>query len=131
VRAFTNEYAGLRVLVVDDDELVRKGTAGLLASWGCHIQVAGNLAEVRQISTDVHFDLVVCDYRLPDGDGLDLADCIDTHCDTKPAFILISGDTSPEVLQRVVAKGHHLLHKPVRPAKLRSMLSFVLKGQAR
>ncbi len=130
VGAFSNEFAGLRVLVVDDDELVRIGTAGLLASWGCHLQVAGSLEEVRQISTDDHFDLIVCDYRLPDGDGLELADSIDTHCDIKPAFILISGDTSPEVLQRVVAKGHHLLHKPVRPAKLRSMLSFVLKEQA-
>jgi signal transduction histidine kinase/CheY-like chemotaxis protein len=130
VGAISNEFAGLRVLVVDDDELVRIGTAGLLASWGCHLQVAGSLEEVRQISTDDHFDLIVCDYRLPDGDGLELVDSIDTHCDIKPAFILISGDTSPEVLQRVVAKGHHLLHKPVRPAKLRSMLSFVLKEQA-
>jgi signal transduction histidine kinase/CheY-like chemotaxis protein len=123
----SNEYDGLNVLVVDDDELVRNSTSGLLASWGCNIQVAGSLAEVRQRSTDVHFDLVVCDYRLPDGNGLELADCIDTQCESKPAFILISGDTSPEVLQEVVAKGHHLLHKPVRPAKLRSMVSFVLK----
>lgn len=123
----SNEYDGLNVLVVDDDELVRNSTSGLLASWGCKIQVAGSLAEVRQLSTDVHFDLVVCDYRLPDGNGLELADCIDTQCESKPAFILISGDTSPEVLQEVVAKGHHLLHKPVRPAKLRSMVSFVLK----
>jgi hypothetical protein len=33
-------------------------------------------------------------------------------------------------LQKVVAKGHNLLHKPVRPAKLRSMLSFVLKKRS-
>jgi signal transduction histidine kinase len=123
----SNEYDGLNVLVVDDDELVRNSTSGLLTSWGCKVQVAGSLVEVRQRSTDVHFDLVVCDYRLPDGNGLELADCIDTQCESKPAFILISGDTSPEVLQEVVAKGHHLLHKPVRPAKLRSMVSFVLK----
>ncbi len=128
--ALSNEYAGLNVLVVDDDELVRKSTSGLFASWGCKIQVAGSLAEVRKLATDACFDLVVCDYRLPDGNGLELANCIDTHCEIKPAFILISGDTSPEVLQVVVAKGHHLLHKPVRPAKLRSMLSFVLKKKA-
>lgn len=125
--AISNEYAGLRVLVVDDDELVRNSTSGLLESWGCQTLAAGSLVEVRQLSTDVHFDLVVCDYRLPDGNGLELADCIDTHYEKKPAFILISGDTSPEVLQEVIAKGYHLLHKPVRPAKLRSMLSFVLK----
>jgi signal transduction histidine kinase len=127
VHAISDEFAGLRVLVVDDDELVRNGTSGLLASWGCHTQVAGSLEEVRQISTGVHFDLVVCDYRLPDGDGLQLADSIVINCEVKPTFILVSGDTSPEVLQKVMSQGHHLLHKPVRPAKLRSMLSFVLK----
>lgn len=127
VSNLSDEYVGLRVLVVDDDLLVRNGTAGLLSSWGCIVSEAGSLEEVNRFSAEDAFDLVVCDYRLPDGNGLELADCIDTHCEIKPAFILISGDTSPEVLQEVVAKGHHLLHKPVRPAKLRSMLSFVLK----
>ncbi|MBA4382140.1 MAG: hybrid sensor histidine kinase/response regulator [Sideroxydans sp.] len=127
VSNLSDDYVGLRVLVVDDDLLVRNGTAGLLSSWGCIVSEAGSLEEVKRFSAEDAFDLVVCDYRLPDGNGLDLADCIDTHCEIKPAFILISGDTSPEVLQEVVAKGHHLLHKPVRPAKLRSMLSFVLK----
>jgi signal transduction histidine kinase len=130
MHSLSDENSGLRALVVDDDELVRIGTSGLLTSWGCVTEVAGSLAEVRHILTDANFDLVVCDYRLPDGDGLELADYIDIHCTIKPAFILISGDTSPEVLQKVVAKGHNLLHKPVRPAKLRSMLSFVLKKRS-
>jgi len=126
-----DEFSGLQVLVVDDDALVRNGTGGLIASWGCQVELAASLAEVRQRCADNCFDLVICDYRLPDGTGLELADFVHTHCIGKPAFILISGDTSPEVLQQVVAKGHHLLHKPVRPAKLRSMMSFVLKNSTR
>jgi signal transduction histidine kinase/ActR/RegA family two-component response regulator len=117
----------LRVLVVDDDMLVRTSTAGILESWGCHVSVGEGLEEVWKEYSESHFDLVICDYRLPDGNGLQLADRIKQHCDTPPAFILISGDTSPEILQAVNARGHHLLHKPVRPAKLRSLMLFMLK----
>jgi hypothetical protein len=49
------------------------------------------------------------------------------HCKIPPAFILVSGDTSPEILQAVNERGQHLLHKPVRPAKLRSLMLFMLK----
>jgi CheY-like chemotaxis protein len=126
VLAQQNELAGLQVLVVDDDPLVLNGTAGLLEAWGCQATLAASLAEAKQLGDVNRFDLVVCDYRLPDGNGLQLAESINTHSANEPAFILISGDTSPEVLQKVVAMGHHLLHKPVRPAKLRSMMSFVL-----
>lgn len=125
-RISSSEFTGLSVLVVDDDELVRNGTSGLLSSWGGRTQVAASLAEARQRLADNDFDLIVCDYRLPDGDGLALADYIEASHMREPAFILISGDTSAEVLQSVASRGHHLLHKPVRPAKLRSMLSFVL-----
>ncbi len=121
------ELDGLRVLVVDDDQLVLSSMGGLLESWGCRISLAENLQEVREKYAQSHFDLVVCDYRLPDGNGLELADHFSQLCDVPLPFILVSGDTESEVLHSVNKRGYHLLHKPVRPAKLRSMISFVLK----
>jgi CheY-like chemotaxis protein len=44
-----------------------------------------------------------------------------------PAF-LITDDTSPERLHEAKESGYHLLHKPVRPMRLRAMLSQLLKS---
>lgn len=118
---------GRRVLVVDDDLLVRTSTGGILASWGCKVSLAESRQEVMDKYAKSHFDLVICDYRLPDGNGLELSDRINELRDDPPPFILISGDTAPEVLHAVNERGHHLLHKPVRPAKLRSLVLFLLK----
>ena len=122
-----DQLENLRVLVVDDDMLVRTSTAGILESWGCNVSVAECLQEVNDRFTDANFDLVICDYRLPDGDGLVLAERFRQQGEIQPAFILVSGDTAPEILQNVNERGHHLLHKPVRPAKLRSLILFLLK----
>jgi CheY-like chemotaxis protein len=46
-----------------------------------------------------------------------------------PAF-LISGDTAPERLREASASGYYLLHKPVLPMTLRSVVSQVLKNYA-
>jgi CheY-like chemotaxis protein len=120
----------LRVLVVDDDVLVRVSTAGILESWGCYVSVAEDMREVMDKYLESHFDLVICDYRLPDGDGLILADIIKEHCEIQPAFILVSGDTAPDILQAANERGLHLMHKPVRPAKLRSLMLFLLKKRS-
>jgi signal transduction histidine kinase/CheY-like chemotaxis protein len=117
----------LRVLVVDDDTLVRFSTAGILESWGCHVSVAENLQDVMEKYGDACFDLVICDYRLPDGDGLMFVELIKEQCEIQPAFVLVSGDTDPEILQAANQCGVHLIYKPVRPAKLRSLMLFLLR----
>jgi signal transduction histidine kinase/CheY-like chemotaxis protein len=117
----------LQVLVVDDDMLVRISTAGILESWGCQVLVAGDLQESKDLCSKAQLDMVICDYRLPDGDGLMLADYIKEHYAIQPAFILVSGDTAPEIQQAATERGLHLMHKPVRPAKLRSLVIFLLK----
>lgn len=118
---------GLRVLVVDDDMLVRTSTVGIMESWGCKVESAEDALEFKAKFVPGGFDLVVCDYRLPDGDGLALADYVKERDEMPPSFVLISGDTAPEILQAVSERGHYLLHKPVRPAKLRSLIVFLLK----
>ena len=120
----------LDVLVIDDDVLVRKSTQGIVESWGCHVSLASSLKEVKDIHNRSDFDLVICDYRLPDGDGIEMNDWIKANFKTQPLIILISGDTSPDILQRVNERGIKLLHKPVRPAKLRSLIQYLLNQKA-
>lgn len=119
-------FENLAVLVIDDDALVRKSTQGIIESWGCRVSLASSLNEVKNVHNKADFDLVICDYRLPDGDGVELNDWVKSHFISQPLFILISGDTSPDVLLKVNERDIQLLSKPVRPAKLRSLIQFLL-----
>ena len=119
-----------QVLVVEDDPLVLTGTRRLLSSWGHEVQVATSLQQAQQLFSGIDIDLLICDYRLPDGSGLDVIRRAEQFYRRKLSGILVSGDTAPEVLKEIKAQGWHLLHKPVRPAKLHSLVSFALKSQA-
>lgn len=119
---------GTRILIVDDDALVLHGTSGLLESWGCSVLGVTSAAEAREQLASLEFDLLICDYRLADGIGLDVIRAAERIYRRHVPAILISGDTGPEVLQKVSMDGRHLLHKPVRPAKLRSLALFLLAG---
>jgi len=124
----TGTLQDARVLVVDDDELVLSGTVGLLEAWGCSVSMATSVAEACDQLGSGEFDLLICDFRLADGAGLDVIRAAERIRHTYVPSILISGDTGPEVLRKVSTEGRHLLHKPVRPAKLRSLMLFLLAG---
>ncbi len=58
---------GLRVLLVEDEPLVRETTAELLAAMGHSVRATGSAAEARLAASDA--DLVIADAGLPDADG--------------------------------------------------------------
>jgi DNA-binding NtrC family response regulator len=120
-------FAGLRVLVIDDDALVRGATQGMLEAWGAQVSFASSLREVSALTTWSDIDLVICDYRLPEGDGIKIYEYIQSISNKMPPFILISGDHGAELLQQVEQRKIRLLQKPVRPAKLRSLIQFLVK----
>ncbi len=121
---------GVRVAVVEDDPLVRDAMLGLLTSWGCDLVVANNaehLFEQLEDEADAP-DVLITDLRLGGTlDGIDLALRLRARPRSTPLHIvLISGDTAPEALARARAVSLPLLHKPLRPAKLRALLHRML-----
>lgn len=125
------DLAGVRIAVVDDDPLVCAGTASLLASWGCEVKAAASSAALfdKIASEDWRPALVISDLRLQGPlDGLDVIRILRERLDepTLPA-VLITGDTGAEMLALTRDSGIPVLHKPVRPARLRALINRQLE----
>jgi CheY-like chemotaxis protein len=65
--------AVLKILLVDDEVLVRSGTAMMLDELGHDVTEAASGKQALEILSDhPHFDLAITDYRMPDMDGMEL-----------------------------------------------------------
>lgn len=122
---------GKKLLIVDDDALVLSSTASILVSWGCEVSTADSRAQIERLLADgLTWDLIISDYQLEGGtNGMDVIALVRQRLDKRLPCILISGDTSQTVLRLASVSGYRLLHKPVRPAKLRSLVVYLLSRE--
>lgn len=129
MKAVRGGYSPKLVVVIDDDPLVLEATDGLLRSWGCQVVTADSYsaAVARLVEIKRRPDLIVCDYRLPEGtSGVDAIEGLRSAFEI-PA-LLISGDPSSPPGNGVGS--YHLLHKPVDATTFRAALidACVLPG---
>jgi len=80
----------LRILVVDDEELVRRGTADMLADMGHEVLQATSGAQALQMLRDGRFDFLVSDYLMPSMNGLELIEELRRQRNDIP-ILLITG----------------------------------------
>lgn len=122
---------GCAVLVIEDDDLVRKALAGLLQSWNFEVAQASSLGDAQNlIQTGFIPGLIISDYRLNGAaHGVEVILQLRQQLARPVPACLISADTDPALLQAAQAAQLTLLHKPVRPAKLRSLLNRLLTVQ--
>ena len=115
---------GFRILLIEDDVLGRSALTGLLESWGCSVVAfRDSQGAMAWLAQGTWPDFIVSDYRLSgELNGIETIRAIHQLTDQPTAACLISGDTDAHVREQAVAAGLVLLSKPVKPAKLRSML---------
>jgi len=115
---------GLRVLCVDNDPSILDGMEALLGQWGVRVIKARDIAEATQACEHAEIDTILADYHLSDGgDGIALLQRLAAGRRTPFAAAVISADHGPVVALAARLAGYPLLHKPLRPAALRALLS--------
>lgn len=106
--------AGLRVLVVEDEEPLRRLQARILARLDAEVLLAGDGAEARRILESREVDVVVSDVRMPGESGLDLYRwTLKNRPRLARHFLFVTGDIgAPELASLAEERPGYLLHKP-------------------
>ncbi len=117
--------AGLRVLAVDNEPAILEGMRTLMNGWGCLVMTASDLRSALDAIHAAHNtpDVVIADYHLDEGDGLDVIRSLRWQIRSDLPAVLITADRSPAVRDEAAAMNVHLLNKPVKPAALRALLA--------
>jgi DNA-binding NarL/FixJ family response regulator len=122
----------LRLLVVDDHEVVRQGLVSLLERRE-HFQVvaeAGTAAEAVEMARKFEPDLVIMDVRLPDGSGIEACREIRAELPTTKVVILTSYPDEEAVLSAIIAGASGYLLKQIRGRDLVNALESVGRGES-
>ncbi len=126
----------LHIVYVDDEKHNVLATSTLLETWGCRMTALNSVAEARsylertQKNDALIPDVLLMDYQLDeyDVDGLALTDEMTAAWKSlkkqQPVCVcIISAATELDLPDRAVAKGFQFLRKPVKPARLRALLT--------
>lgn len=116
-----------RILVVEDDELVREFAVGLLKTLGYAVASAADGMEAMRIVEEVSsIDLVFTDIVMPGVDGIILADMIKQR---RPNLKILYTTGFRDIARAKSAAGilhGKILEKPYRPAELESEIQRLL-----
>lgn len=103
-----------RVLVIDDDDGVRKSLGRLLAERH-EIDTAPGAASARALLAANTYDVVLCDVMMPDETGVDLLGSLDAEAAERVVF-MTGGVLGADLQDRLQQTGRPVLLKPLSVA---------------
>ena len=119
--------ARVRVMVVDDEEGIRFALKSFLELKGYAVTLADSCGEAEKLFRTTPVDLVVLDFGLPDGDGVELFTRL-RAVDGFVPVVMLTAHGSIELAVRAIQKGmDQFLVKPVDLVSLGAVLEKVLE----
>ncbi len=124
--------AAIRVMLVDDHEVVRQGLKSLLVRRE-NLQVvaeAGSVAEAVEAATRTQPDVIVMDVRLPDGTGIEACRDIRAERPQTQVLMLTSYADDEAVYAAIIAGAAGYLLKQTRGRDLVGAIEAVARGES-
>lgn len=117
----------MRLLVIEDDPLIARSLDQALTPLGNTIDAFTHCAEAGAALQRGHFDLVILDLGLPDGDGLSLLEALRERGDTTPVLILTARDGVDDRVRGLDLGADDYLAKPFSLAELEARVRALLR----
>jgi signal transduction histidine kinase len=109
------------VLLIDDERAIREATRELLRPLHVDVIVAANITEAVELAREssATIDMILSDWRLRGQEnGVEAVLAVRAVAGAATPAVLITGDTSPELLKTAHENGLVVLHKPLQPRHL-------------
>lgn len=122
------EFAGIPMLLVEDDDFLRESMTQLLRRWGINVHPASNEDEAVKLVADgsVAPRMIIADYNLEVRTGPDVIAAIRAATGEETPAIIVTADADPKTIAGIREAGIPVLIKPVSPPRLRVMMHNLL-----
>ncbi len=119
------------ILIVDDEAEIRESLAEILKEEGFTVTTTGSASETMLLLRDASYDIVLLDIWLPDRDGLEVLQEMQTlESSEKPEIIIISGHGTIETAVRATKLGaYDFLEKPLSMDRTLILINNALEAR--
>ncbi len=115
------------VLIVDDEPDLLELVSLTLSRMSLATRTAADVASAQQLLKAQHFDLCLTDMRLPDGDGLDLVEWIQTHRVDVPVAVITAHGNVQSAVRALKLGAFDFVSKPLDLGVLRKLVGSAIK----
>lgn len=117
---FSKELKKKRVLIVEDEAIVTELVKAVLEEGESIVDVASNGREALKKINSSKYDLIVCDIKMPEINGVNLFyEVKKTNPELSSRFIFITGDPSDETIDFLHEAGNPYIIKPFKLEKFK------------
>ncbi len=116
-----------QALVVDDEPDICELLTMTLGRMNIKAESAVDLASARALLEKRHFDICLTDMRLPDGDGLELVEWIQSNAPNMPVAVITAHGNVETAVQALKLGAFDFISKPLDLGHLRNIVENALK----
>jgi two-component system response regulator PilR (NtrC family) len=118
-------------LVIDDEPDICELLQMTLGRMDIDTKVAGDVGSAKRLLLADPFDICLTDMRLPDGDGLDLVEWMQTHAPGVPVAVITAHGNIETAVQALKLGAFDFVSKPLDLQNLRNIVASALKLENR
>ena len=115
------------ILVIDDDDAVRKTTVGFLAARGLATIAASSVGEGLRLFGERKPSAVLLDLKLPDGTGIDVLRELQRQAPGTPVVVISGYGNVGEAVEAMRVGATDFIEKPVSRDRLFSVVDKILR----